>query len=115
MSLDVRNEIAAAATAATSLVSCDPYFRQTTSPGEACVRYGQTEFPNRFGGLATWEVVIHLPQDVAEAERFIDDAKADLQAALAPAMTVRRMYPASATYGTARTNLLVIEGTREED
>ena len=94
---------------------CEPYFRQTTTPGEACVRFGSTNYPDRFGGIVTWEVVVHLPQGVAEAEQFIDDISPDLREVVADALTIRRMYPARATYGSAQTNLLVIEGTREED
>lgn len=113
MSAAVRHEIAEAVQAAG--LTCTPYFRQTTTAGTACVRRGETTYPNRFGGIVTWEVVISLAQDVAAAEKFIDEKSPAIRTALADVFTVRRVYPARATYDTAQTNLLVIEGTREED
>lgn len=110
----MREEISSAVSTVDG-ISCTPYYRQSMGAGEASVRYGQTEHPNRFGGIVTWEVVVGLPQDVADAEKFIDEKSMAIRWALAPVITVRRAYPARAAYGTTQTNLLVIEGTREED
>lgn len=114
MSKETREEISAAANAVAG-VSCVPYHRQSPGAGDAAVRLGEIAYPDRLGGLVTWEVVVGLPQDVATAEQWIDDHKAALREALAPAMTVRRIYPARSTYDTTQTNVLVVEGTREED
>lgn len=114
MSEEVREEISAAVNTVAG-ISCSPYYVQSVGAGEASVRYGQTEHPDRFGGIVTWEVVLGLPQDVADAERLIDKHSKAIKDALRPVLVVRRSYAARSTFGTTQTNVLVIEGTREED
>lgn len=114
MSKAVREAIAGAVGAVEG-ITCSAYYRQNTTTGAASVRYGETTYPNRFGGLVTWEVVVPLPQDAAAAEKFIDEKSPALREALAPVLIVRRVYPARATFDSAVTNVLVIEGQREED
>lgn len=114
MSAATRTEIATAASTVEG-VTCEPYHRQSTGVGDASVRLGETAYPNRFGGVVTWEVVVNLPQGVTDAERLIDEISPALRDALASVMTVRRIYPARIAYGAAQTNALVVEGTREED
>lgn len=110
----MREEISAAVNTVAG-ITCTPYHRNVMGAGDAAVRYGSTDHPNRFGGIVTWEVVVGLPQDVSDAEKYIDEKSRAIRDALAEVITVRRAYPARATYDTAQTNLLVIEGTREED
>lgn len=114
MSQAVREEISAAVSTVAG-VSCLPYYRSSPGAGDASIRLAETNYPNRFGGIVTWEVVIGLPQDVATAEKWIDARAAEIRAAVADAMTVRRIYPARSTYDTTQTNVLIVEGTREED
>lgn len=114
MSELVRQEISSAVNTVDG-ISCTPYHRQSAAAGDASVRFASTNYPDKFGGIVTWEVVVGLPQDVATAEKFIDSKSPAIRAALAEVITVRRVYPARSTYDTTQTNVLVIEGTREED
>jgi hypothetical protein len=113
MSLQVRQEIAAAADTVAA-VSCTPRWRQSTKPGAATVRRDRTEYPNRFGGIVTWQVVVTLPQDQVGAEKWMDDNLADLVAALGDVLAVRSAFPAEIAVDAGTVPVLIVEGQREE-
>lgn len=108
-----RAEIAAAADAVAA-VSCKPGYRQNTRPGDAMVRLDRTEYPNRFGGLVTWQVIVALPQTINAAEDWIDAHQGDLVTALGEVMAVRRAFPGELVLDTGKVSALFIEGQREE-
>ncbi|WP_036517077.1 hypothetical protein [Nocardioides sp. J54] len=114
MSQVVREALAAAANTVDG-VNVTPYYRQATGVGEGLVRYDRTDYPNAFGGLVTWWVVVVLPQDMRAAEEWLDENGAALREAVAEELIVRSMYPQqlALTDGSA-VLAVVIEGQREE-
>jgi hypothetical protein len=113
MSIAIRAEIAAAANAVAA-VTAYPNFRQTTRPGDAMVRLDRVEYPDRFGGLGTWQLVVILNQDVAAAELWLDENRDALVTALSEVMSVRRAFPAELALDSGKVPALFIEGTRED-
>ena len=92
MSAQVRAELAAAASSV-EVIRCRPYYTQDTRVGAAFVRLDRVEFPNRFGGVAHWVVVVVLDQDLAAAEKFIEDQLPALVEALQPVLVVTSALP----------------------
>lgn len=114
MSAEVRQAIADAANEVAD-VTVAPYFRPFTTPGEGVVRYDRTDYPNAFGGLVTWQVVVALPQDQRAAEQWLDQNGPALRAAVASALIVRSLTPIQIAIPDAGSiPALVIEGQREE-
>lgn len=113
MSAEVRNLLATAASTQDG-INVRPYFLQSTKAGDGFVRRDATNYPNPFGGIVTWQVVVVLPQDMASAEKYIDTKTAALVEAVAEHMVVRSVTPVQMTFDTAQIPCLVIEGNREE-
>lgn len=115
MSRDVREELAAAATTVDG-ITCSPYYRQTLKPGEAMVRYDRTD-RQKFGGVVTWQIAILLPEDTADAERYLDKLVPDVADALEAGrhLTVTAIYPQQFVLPDQGIQpFALIEGTREE-
>lgn len=81
MSAAVRAALAAAANTVAG-VRCSAYYQQSTAPGTASVRLDRVEYPNRFGGVAHWQVLVMLPQKLDAAEKWVDDKLPALHDAL---------------------------------
>jgi len=92
MSKAVRETLAAAATTVEG-VSCQPYFVQSTEPGAAMVRLDRIEYPNSFGGICHWNVVVLLPQDMAAAEEYVDTKIPAVKAALEGELVITQIQP----------------------
>lgn len=116
MSAEARTAIAAAASTVTG-VKCTPYYRQSLKPGDACVRLlVRTKAVNGFGFVDTWQVWLALPQDVATAEKWLDEHGAALLEALKPEFIggIQTVTPAELVLGTgASTNGVIYQGARE--
>lgn len=114
MSEQTRSEIADACNTVDG-VKVSPYFRQDANPGSGLVRYGGTSRPNRLGGLNTWQVVLFVHQDIADAERWIDGHVPDLLDALEPVMGhPLAAEPQQLALDSGTVPVVVIQGTREE-
>lgn len=114
MSTQVREAIAAAASTVDG-ISVTPYFRQVTKPNQGFVRRSRTDYPNTFGGVVTWAVVVVMPAaTVEDTERWLDENGPALVAAVEGEMTVTSMVPFIAT-DAGNAPYVVIEGTREEE
>lgn len=114
MSAAVRQALATAANTVDG-VDVSAYFKQNARPGAGSVRFGLETYPNPFGGLITWQVLVNLPQDLAEAEEWIDGHRAALVAALQPELIVQRVLTQQLVLAKDRTQpVLVVEGIREE-
>lgn len=114
MSTEVRTAIAAAASTVAG-ITCEPYYRQSTKAGVAHVRLEKIEWPNRFGQLRSWNVVVLLPQDTAAAEKFLEEKLPQLYEALAPELIVREAVPQRLNIpGTGDLSCVFINGQREE-
>lgn len=113
----------AIATAASTVagINVSPYYRQISGTGEGMVRMDRTTYPDPFGGIVTWQVLIVVPQDVVAAERWLEAHQDELVDALSPEMTVRTVTPKELVTPQAKpgpalvTSVVVIEGDRERE
>jgi len=96
-------------------INVSPYFRQTTRPGEGMVRLDRMEWPNPLGALATWQVVVILPQDLATAEQYLDTKVSALVEAASKELAIRRVTPQQLTLDTGAVPCVFIEGQRESE
>lgn len=116
--MTAREEIAEAANLAEG-IDCSPYYRLATEPGKAYVELLRTEYPNKFGGVDYWGVVVVLPTDLAAAQRWMDEHRAPLKRALyteGQALVVDQIRP----YQIQQTDgpiikAMVVEGHRESE
>lgn len=111
--MTVREDLAAAASTVDG-ISCAPFYRQTTKPGDAMVRLARIEYPNVLGGMVTWQVVVLMPADFAAAEKFLDDKLPALVDALSAYMIVNSATPAQLQLENGTVPAVFIEGQREE-
>ncbi len=110
----VRRELAAAASSAPN-VTCHPYYVQTTTPGHAFVRLDRIEYPNKFGGVRHWNVVVLMPQDASKAEAWLEEFLPPLREALAPHLVVTTATPQQLQItGAGVLPCVFINGHREE-
>jgi hypothetical protein len=97
-------------------VTVQPYYGDVTKPGFGYVERARTDYPNRFGGVVTWTVVVVLPGDIADAEQWVDANQLALVEALASEMTVAAArYERLALDNGTTLPALFIDGTREEE
>jgi len=111
---ETRQDLADAASSVDG-IRCSPNFVQTTTAGEAMVRFDHTDYPNKFGGLVTWQVAVVLPQDFADAEKFVDNTMPALAEALGTQMVVTRVSQAQLVLDNGTLPIAIVEGTREEE
>jgi hypothetical protein len=114
MSAAVRQEIAEAASTVAG-VTCTPYYVQTTSAGAAYVRLDRIEYPNPFGGVAYWNVVLLLPQDIAASEKYLEEKVPLIREAIEEHLFVTSVTPQQLQLGSGPTlPCAFINGHREE-
>lgn len=92
MSTATREALAAAASSVEGIV-CTPVYQQVTAQGQACVRLDRIEYPDRFGGVVHWNVVVCLGQDMASAETFFEAKVPLIVEALKPELIVASATP----------------------
>jgi len=98
-------------------INVSPYFRQEPKPGSGMVRFAGLNRPDRLGGLITWQVVIFLSQNLADAERFIDTKVPALVDAIVASRELRDgllVAPQQLALDTGTVPVVVLEGTRED-
>lgn len=114
--MSAREEIAEAVSASFTGVVCTPYYTQATNPGAAFVRLERIDFPNRFGGVAHWNVVVVLPQDLAAAEAYLEEIIPGLLPALSPHLVVTSVAPQRMEFpDVGALPCVFINGHREAD
>lgn len=113
MSEAVRTALADAANTVEG-INVAPYFKQSTKPGSGMVRKDLVDYPNTFGGVVTWQVLVFLPQDMATAEKFLDEKGPLLVAALSPEMRVTTVTPQQLALDQGAVPIVLISGQREE-
>jgi hypothetical protein len=119
--MSARQELAAAACTVAYEVDGEPvyldvvdYYRQSARPGTGFVRLAdKNRAGNGFGFIDTWVVLITLPQDVAAAEKFIEQIAEPLLTALDPVMHVQSLTPTQIVFDAQSVNGVVITGARE--
>lgn len=85
--MSTRTEIATAA-AAVDGIRAHEYVVADTDPGTVYPRLDRIEYPNPFGGIAHWNVVLLLPQEHARAEQYLEQKLPALKDALDPVLVV---------------------------
>lgn len=115
MSAAVRNALAAAANTVVG-ISCQPYFVQSTESGVAMVRLDRIEYPNPFGGVCHWNVIVLLPQDQEAAEKYIDAKIPAVRDALAEQLVITQVQPQRLDIpGVGVLPCVFINGHREQE
>jgi hypothetical protein len=116
MSEAAREAIAAAASQAEG-IDCHPYFVQTIKTGQAMVRLDVINYPpDGFGGVVRWNVVVMLPQDQRQAEKYIDAHLTEIVEAVAQEMQVSEVRPQQLNIPSAGVlPVLFITGHREQE
>lgn len=114
MSEAIRQELADAANSVSD-INAHPYYLQGTAPGHTYIRSNGMTRPNKFGDVGRWNVVVVLPQDQGDAERFQDAHVPDLLAALGPHFTIQEVVPQQLNIsGVGNLPCVFINGSREE-
>ncbi|GAA5153826.1 hypothetical protein GCM10023340_36430 [Nocardioides marinquilinus] len=113
--MSTRTELATAANGVEGLTAT-PYFTSGTRAGTVWIRLDRIEFPDRFGGIAHWNVVLVLPQDQAESERYFEATTPALREALADHLVVTSVTPQRLQLdGVGPLSVAFINGHREAD
>ncbi|MDE0778179.1 MAG: hypothetical protein OSB43_18010 [Nocardioides sp.] len=93
-----------------------PYVVHDTTPGTVYPRLDHIEYPNPFGAVVHFNVVLVLPQDLAEAERYLEDNLPALKAALEPHLVLTTVQPQRLQLdGIGVLPVAFINGHREAD
>lgn len=114
MSTEFREALSTAVNTVEGL-NCTPYFRQSTKPGDAMVRLDRkVRDSSGFGFMATWAVVVILPQDMATAEKYLDAKVGPLVSAISEELVVTTVTPQQLALDTGLVPCVFIEGNRAE-
>lgn len=85
--MTARADLATAA-GTVSGIRAHQYVVGDTDPGTAYPRIDRIEYPNPFGGIVHWNVVLVLPQEHAQAEQYLEEKLPALKAALEQVLVV---------------------------
>lgn len=85
--MSTRTELATAAAEVVGITAHE-YVVGNTEPGTVYPRLDRIEYPNAFGGVAYWNVVLVLPQDLAAAEQYMEAKLPALKAAIEPHLVI---------------------------
>lgn len=78
------------------------------------VRLDRIEYPNSLGGVCYWQVLIVLPQDVSQAEKWLETKADALVDAIGDEITVDTLTPQELVLDNGtKLPVVVIAGTRE--
>lgn len=111
--MSTRDDIAAAATI-DGLTKVTPYYRQTTKAGDGFVQLLElNRGDNGLGFMATWQVVIFVPQDVEAAEKWMETNLQALVDAIDTELIVTTAGPDTVLLPSGSTNTITITGARE--
>lgn len=90
--MTARTDLANAASTVEGITG-HPFLVQSTTPGTVFIRLERIDYPNPFGGVAHWNVVLILPQDQATAEQYLEGNLDQLRDALAPHLAITSVVP----------------------
>lgn len=90
--MSIRTDIADAASTVDGITG-HPYVVGDTSPGTLYPRIERIDYPNAFGGVLFLNVVLVLPQDMAEAEQYLEQKLPALKDALEPHLVITTVQP----------------------
>ena len=113
--MSTRSELASALGTVTG-VTAHEYVVANTQPGTAYPRLDRIEYPNAFGGVAYWNVVVVLPAGHAEAEQYLEQKLPALKAAIEPHLVITTVTPQRLQLdGIGVLPVVFINGHREQD
>lgn len=113
--MSFREDIAAAASTVAGIHG-HPYVVGDTAPGTLYPRIERIEYPNPFGGVLFLNIVLVLPQDLAEAEQYLEQMLPNLKAALEPHLVITTVQPQRLQLdGVGTLPVAFINGHREAD
>ena len=116
MSAAVRTALADAANAVLGERRCTPYYRQSTRTGDAWVSLARHDRDDTgFGYMAAWEVRVVLHQDLAQAEKWVDEHVDDLVDALEQYLVVTAVVMVTLVTDTGNVPGVVVEGVRSHE
>lgn len=111
--MSIREDIATAATV-DGVTEVTPYYRQGAKPGQGMVRLDRVaRDASGLGRIATWQVIVFLPQAIATAEAWLDENTTTLLDAIGAELVVLSATPSQVSLDTGTAPALVIEGARE--
>ncbi len=99
-------------------ITAHPYYVQSIDPGTVWIRLDRVAHPNRFGGIAHWNVVLVLPQDQADAEKYLDEVMPVVREVVRDHLVVTEVRPQRLDLRGAGGGYLpcvFINGHREEE
>lgn len=114
MSADERQTLADAVAAVPGL-NCSPTYRQNLKAGEGVVRLeGVRPDGSGIGFLNVWQILLALPQGIADAETYLDAHLDALLIALDPVLAVTNVQQKTLILDNAAgaVPVVVVEGTR---
>lgn len=113
--MTVREDLAAAASTVDGITVL-PFYVQAPPVGSGFVHYLRTNYPNKFGGIDTWQIVVAVPPNLAEGQNWIEANRQELVDALKDELIVRTATPTELILdGGSSLRALVIEGDRESE
>lgn len=114
MSAAIRQAIADAANTVEG-IEAHPYYVGHLDPGTAFVRLERIDYPNPFGGIRRWNLVVLLPQDLGDAEELLEDLVPKLREALADELPVTEVTPQQLQINGSYLPCVFITGHRAEE
>lgn len=111
--MSVRQELADAA-AAVPGIRAFPYYVQSLKTGTAYVRLDRIEWPDKFGSVTYWDLVVIAPSDLGKADQYIEEVVPVLHAALSPHLVITQVLPQQLQVDGGTLPCVFIRGFRKE-
>jgi len=116
MSAALRTALATAANEVLGAKRCAPYYRSSKRPGDAWVSFARRDRDDTgFGFMAAWEVRVALSQDLATAEKWVDEHSDALAEAIAEQLIITAVVMVTLVTDTGNVPGLVVEGVRPHE
>lgn len=113
--MSTRTDLAEAAATVVGLTAHE-YVVGDTNPGTVYPRLERIEYPNAFGGIAYWNVVLVLPQELDQAEKYLEQKLPALKAAIEPHLVVTSVALQRLQLdGVGTLPVAFVNGHREQD
>lgn len=97
-------------------ITCSPFYVPSTKAGTAFVRRDRTDYPDPFGGIDHWTVVVVLPGDMGAADRFLEEIQEPVRVALSEELVVTSAVPQLMQFpDVGALPVVIFNGHREAD
>lgn len=113
MSAALRANLAAAANGVLGPKRVSAYYRSSARPGDGWVSFARRDRDDTgLGFMDRWEVRVTLAQDLATAEKWIDEHSDDLADAIAEHLVITAVIAVTLVMDTGNIPGIIIEGVR---